>query len=172
MPHTSQPGGACRAKSSTRGRSPISRTIRSRVSSGFLLCSSRGATINWETSAALRFGFPLVASRHTEKPAGRFWILFDPAKCHRLISKTPCPDYVKDLIQNRECHPQKQGAVRCGQLPHRQSAYLWGCHQRVVPSCSAVPSTAIMPRRIGINDIELLICYVTFLLNAPGLGRG
>ena len=46
FPHTSQPGGVCLAKSSTRGRSPKSETILSRASSGFLLWASTGEMIN------------------------------------------------------------------------------------------------------------------------------
>ena len=46
FPHTSQPGGDCLAKSSTRGRSPIRATIFSRASSGFLLWASMGEMIN------------------------------------------------------------------------------------------------------------------------------
>lgn len=40
LPHTSQPGVACLANSSIRGKSPISCTIRSLTSCGFLECSS------------------------------------------------------------------------------------------------------------------------------------
>ena len=47
LPHTSQPGGICRANSSTRGRSPMRATILSRASSGFLLWASIGEMINW-----------------------------------------------------------------------------------------------------------------------------
>ena len=46
LPHTSQPGGVCRANSSTRGLSPMRATILSRVSSGFLLWASMGEMIN------------------------------------------------------------------------------------------------------------------------------
>lgn len=45
FPHTSQPGVFCLANSSIRGTSPISSTIRSLISSGFLLCSSMGERI-------------------------------------------------------------------------------------------------------------------------------
>ena len=65
FPHTSQPGGDCLAKSSTRGRSPIRGTIFSRASSGFLLWVSMGEMINWWILAACRFGCPFVASRQT-----------------------------------------------------------------------------------------------------------
>lgn len=46
FPQTSQPGAFCLANSSTRGRSPASSMILSRVTSGFLLCSSTGEIIN------------------------------------------------------------------------------------------------------------------------------
>ena len=46
FPHTSQPGGDCRANSSTLGTSPMRATILSRASSGFLLWASMGEMIN------------------------------------------------------------------------------------------------------------------------------
>src|SRR5699024_6555399 len=63
LPHTSQPGVFCRANSSTRERSPASSTILSRVTSGFLLCSSTGEIMNWWTPALWRLGLPRLASR-------------------------------------------------------------------------------------------------------------
>ena len=47
MSHTSQPGVCCLAKSSTLGWSPMSLTILSRTSSGFLLCCSIWEITNW-----------------------------------------------------------------------------------------------------------------------------
>ena len=66
FPHTAQPGGVCLAKSSTRGRSPISSTILSRISAGFLLCCWSGERTTLRTLPLMRFGFPLVASRQTK----------------------------------------------------------------------------------------------------------
>ena len=64
LPNTSQPGVCCRAKSSMRGRSPTSSTIRSRTAAGFSLCVAIGASISDETAADRRCGDPLVPSRH------------------------------------------------------------------------------------------------------------
>lgn len=65
----SRPSRVCRAKNSTRGRSPMRVTIFSRALSGFLLCSLIGAMISWWTLAACRLGWPFVANRHTSAMA-------------------------------------------------------------------------------------------------------
>ena len=63
FPHESHPGAVSLAKSSIRGRSPISSTILSRISAGFLLCCWSGERTTLRTLPLMRFGFPLVASR-------------------------------------------------------------------------------------------------------------
>ena len=52
-----------RANNSMRGTSPISLSIRSLTSSGFLLCSSTWEIMTWWTSFDCRFGWPLTASK-------------------------------------------------------------------------------------------------------------
>ncbi len=100
---------------------------------------------------------------HTEKPTGGFRILFGPAKCHRFVLKAPCLDNIKGFRQDRECHPQKQHAIRCGQFIDRQGTDFLCSHQGIMSACAAVPAMMIIPRRVGINDIEFSIRYVSLL---------
>jgi len=64
LPHTSQPSAGYRQKSSTRGTSPHSSTMASRISSGLRLCSRTLCRCNCRTPHHALFGFPLVASKH------------------------------------------------------------------------------------------------------------
>ena len=63
FPHESHPGAASLAKSSIRGKSPISSTILSRVSAGLRLCCWTGERMTLCTLALMRFGLPFTASR-------------------------------------------------------------------------------------------------------------
>ena len=64
FPQQSHPSAVCRAKSSIRGRSPKSSTIRALTSSGLRLCSLMWVKTTERTARDCRFkGLPRVASR-------------------------------------------------------------------------------------------------------------
>ncbi len=63
FPRQSHPSYFCLANSSIRGKSPHSSTIRSRISSGFLLCPIILASHTCGTAFDTLLGLPLVPSR-------------------------------------------------------------------------------------------------------------
>ena len=162
LPHTSQPGGICRANSSTRGRSPMRATILSRASSGFLLWASIGEMINWWMLAACRLGWPRIASRQTSalarvqkpvKPAVRLAVFLEPDESHAFVGEAPFLDQPQGLRELGKGGPQEKCAVRGRKIGHRQRTKLVYAHGGVMMLRRPLQALlGVAPRGIGVDD--------------------
>ena len=142
LPHTSQPGGVCRANSSTRGRSPMRATILSRASSGFLLgLDGRNDKLvdvgrlplgvaPCRQQAHLRIG-PCPEAQPV-KPAIRLAVFLEPDESHAFVGKAPFPDQPQGLRELGKGGPQEKRAVRGRKIGHRQRTKLVYAHGGVM----------------------------------------